>query len=107
MSQREVFLTGGTGFLGRSRASELLRRGRRVRALARPGRVVQGCEIVRGDALRSKTYSANVAPSDAFIHLIGISHPSPSKAEEFRKIDLVSCREAVQAAKRASGISCT
>jgi uncharacterized protein YbjT (DUF2867 family) len=82
----------------------LLRRGHRVFALVRPGseaRVVQGCELVNGDALRAESYASNVAPSDTFVHLIGVAHPSPSKAEEFRKIDLVSCREAVKAAKQA------
>jgi uncharacterized protein YbjT (DUF2867 family) len=100
----QIFLTGATGFLGSSLATELLRRGHRVRALVRPGsesRVPQGCEIVHGDALRADTYAAAVAPADTFVHLVGVSHPSPSKAEEFRQIDLVSCREAVSAAKQA------
>jgi uncharacterized protein YbjT (DUF2867 family) len=104
MSQRNVFLTGSTGFLGRSLAAELLRRGHTVRALVRPGseaRVAQGCEIVPGDALSAASYADKVAPSDTFVHLIGVAHPSPSKAEEFRKIDLVSCREAAKAAKGA------
>ena len=104
MARHDVFLTGGTGFLGRSLAAELLRRGHRVRALVRPGsesRVVEGCEIVHGDALRAETYTANIAPADTFVHLVGVAHPSPSKANEFRAIDLVSCREAVSAAKQA------
>jgi uncharacterized protein YbjT (DUF2867 family) len=104
MAQHDVFLTGATGFLGSSLAAELVRRGHRVRALVRPGsesRIVPGCEIVHGDALRSETYAENVAPADTFVHLVGVAHPGPSKAEEFRKIDLVSCREAVNAAKQA------
>ena len=104
MSQRNVFLTGGTGFLGSSLAAELLRRGHTVRALVRSGseaRVVQGSELVAGDALRAESYAASVTPSDTFVHLIGVAHPSPSKAEDFRKIDLVSCREAAKAAKQA------
>jgi uncharacterized protein YbjT (DUF2867 family) len=104
MARHDVFLTGSTGFLGRSLATELLRRGHRVRALVRPGsesRVVEGCEIVHGDALRAETYAANIAPADTFVHLVGVPHPSPSKANEFRAIDLVSCREAVSAAKQA------
>lgn len=104
MAQHGVFLTGATGFLGSSLAAELVRRGNRVRALVRPGsesRVSQGCEIVHGNALRSETYAENIGPADTFVHLVGVAHPSPSKAEEFRKIDLVSCREAVNAAKQA------
>ena len=104
MSQRSMLLTGSAGFLGRNLAAELLRRGHTVCALVRPGsevRVSQGCELVLGDALRAESYAANVAPSDTFVHLIGVAHPSPRKAEEFRKIDLVSCREAVKAAKQA------
>jgi uncharacterized protein YbjT (DUF2867 family) len=105
MPPRVVFLTGATGFLGSSLAAELLRRGHRVRALVRPGsesRVPQGCEMVPGDALRAETYTAQISPADTFVHLVGVAHPSPSKADEFRKIDLVSAREAVSAAKQAN-----
>jgi len=104
MARQQVFLTGGTGFLGRSLAAELLRRGHRVQVLARPGsesRVVQGCEVVYGDALHAESYAANIAAADTFVHLVGVAHPSPRKAREFREIDLVSCREAVHAAKQA------
>jgi len=104
MAHRAVFLTGATGFLGSSLAAELLKRGHRVRALVRPGsesRVVPGCEIVHGDALSSGSYVSDIGNADTFAHLVGVAHPSPSKAEEFRKIDLMSCREAVMAAKQA------
>jgi uncharacterized protein YbjT (DUF2867 family) len=103
MAHHDIFLTGGTGFLGRSIAAELLRRGHRVRALVRPGsesRVVQGCEVVHGDALQADTYTANIEAADTFVHLVGVAHPSPSKTAEFRAIDLASCREAVRAAQR-------
>ena len=35
------------------------------------------------------------------VHLVGVSHPNPKKAAEFRGIDLKSCREAVAAASKA------
>lgn len=102
--QREVFLTGATGYMGSALASELLRRGHRVRALVRPGsesKAATGCEIVHGDALRADSYSAHVAPADTFVHLVGVAHPNPRKAAEFRAIDLKSCQEAVLAASQA------
>ena len=104
MTGNKVFLTGSTGFLGSRLAAELLRRGHRVRALVRAGsesRVVAGCEVALGDALNASSYSHSVEGCDTFVHLVGVAHPSPSKAAQFRQIDLVSCREAVFSAKQA------
>jgi uncharacterized protein YbjT (DUF2867 family) len=103
-SQSSVFLTGGTGYIGSALATELLRCGHRVRALVRPGserKLPQGCEMVHGDALRADTYAHQVHSSDTFVHLVGVAHPNPKKATEFKSIDLESCVQAVQAAKRA------
>ncbi len=103
-SRHEVFLTGGTGFLGSRLAAELIRRDHRVRALVRPGsesRLGQGCEAVVGDALDASTYTSQVAPADTFVHLVGVAHPSPRKAAEFRVIDLRSIEQAVGAAQQA------
>jgi nucleoside-diphosphate-sugar epimerase len=104
MIQRSVFITGGTGFIGSALASELGLRGHHVRVLTRPGsegRLPAGCEIVRGDALDAHSYASQVAFADVFVHLVGVSHPSPSKAAEFRAIDLQSIRQAVTAAVKA------
>jgi uncharacterized protein YbjT (DUF2867 family) len=104
MSSKNVFLTGGTGFIGSALAAELLRRGHQVRALTRPGsegKLSTGCEIVHGDALDATTYASQIAPADTFVHLVGVSHPSPSKAAEFRAIDLQSIQQAVGAASRS------
>jgi len=102
--RREIFVTGGTGYIGTALTRELLQHGHSVRVLVRPGsehKVPSGCELVHGDALRSSTYTAQVAPADTFIHLVGVAHPNPRKAAEFRSIDLASCREAVNAAAQA------
>lgn len=104
MAQRQVFLTGGTGFIGSALATELLKRGNQVRVLVRPGsegKLPAGCKAVPGDALDAATYAAHVAPADTFVHLVGVAHPSPSKAAEFRAIDLQSIREAVTVASQA------
>jgi len=39
-----------------------------------------------------------VAPADTFVQLAGVSHPSPAKAAQFRKIDLVAAKAGVAAA---------
>ncbi len=103
-TRHDVFLTGATGFMGSSLARELLRRGHHVRALVRPGsesKLATGCVPVRGDALRGESYASQIAPADTFVHLVGVSHPNPRKAAEFRAIDLKSCQEAVHAAVEA------
>jgi nucleoside-diphosphate-sugar epimerase len=98
---RRVFITGGTGYMGSSLIPVLLERGHRVRALVRPnskGQVTPGCEVVSGDPLDANSYRNLIRPADTFVHLVGVPRPSPSKAEEFRAVDLVSAREAINVA---------
>jgi uncharacterized protein YbjT (DUF2867 family) len=100
-----VFIAGATGFMGRRLSAELLRRGHAVTGLARPGsesRVAAGCRVVTGDPLAADTYRHLLPGHDAFVHLVGVSHPSPAKAAEFRSIDLASARQSVTAAAAAS-----
>ena len=100
----DIFLTGATGYIGRHLIPELLARGHTVRALVRPGsegKLARGAVAVPGNALDRATFEGQVAPSDTFIQLVGVAHPSPAKAQQFREIDLVSVRESVAAAKAA------
>lgn len=95
-----VFITGGTGYIARHLIPELIARGHTVRALARLtsiDKVPDGADGIVGDALNADTFASRLAPSDTLIHLVGVAHPSPAKAEEFRSIDLVSIRETVRA----------
>jgi uncharacterized protein YbjT (DUF2867 family) len=96
-----VFITGASGYMGRSLASELLRRGHDVRALVRPGserRVACGCSIVHGNALDSHTYLRALKPTDTLVQLVGTPKPNPFKGEQFRHIDRIAGLEAVRAA---------
>ncbi|HEY4597413.1 MAG TPA: NAD(P)H-binding protein [Thermoanaerobaculia bacterium] len=103
---RQVFVTGGTGYLGGALLPALLARGHRVRALARPGseaKLPLGCGAVAGNALDAATFAGRVSPADTLVHLVGVSHPAPWKAEQFRTVDLASARASVEAA-RAAGV---
>ncbi|HVR64027.1 MAG TPA: NAD(P)H-binding protein [Polyangia bacterium] len=104
---RQVFVTGGTGYIGRRVIAALIARGHRVHALARPGsetKLPPGCTPFIGDALEADSYRDAVAPADTFVHLVGVAHPSPAKAAAFRSVDLASARAAVQAARAAGTI---
>jgi uncharacterized protein YbjT (DUF2867 family) len=56
---------------------------------------------VTGNALDAASYRDAVAGCDTLVHLVGVAHPSPAKAAEFRSVDLVSARQAVAAACHA------
>jgi len=53
------------------------------------------------DALKMDSYTEHVRGADTFVHLIGVAHPSPAKAAQFRAIDLVSIQVALKAARDA------
>ncbi len=98
----QVFLTGGTGYMGQRLIPLLAAKGHQISALVRKGseqKLPQGCTPVLGNALDRTTFIHQIKPADTFVQLVGVAHPSPSKGEEFRKIDLVSGRESVAAAK--------
>ena len=101
---RDVFVTGGTGYIGRRLTSALLARGHRVRALCRAasaGRVLAGAEPVVGNALDAASFAGALRPHDTLVHLVGTPHPSPAKAAEFQRVDLPSIEASVSAAASA------
>ncbi|HEX7192103.1 MAG TPA: NAD(P)H-binding protein [Thermoanaerobaculia bacterium] len=99
-----IFVTGGTGYIGGHLLPELIARGHMVRALVRKSsesKLARGAVPVIGNALDASTFRDLVAPSDTFIQLVGVAHPSPSKAAEFQRVDLASVRASSDAAKHA------
>jgi uncharacterized protein YbjT (DUF2867 family) len=100
----QVFIAGGTGYIGRPLIQALLHDGHTVSALSRPGsqsKLPAGCTFVPGNALDASTYRDRVAPADTFVHLVGVAHPGPGKGDQFRAIDLKSIEAAVDAATQA------
>jgi uncharacterized protein YbjT (DUF2867 family) len=101
---QDVFITGGTGYMGSRLIPRLLARGHRVRALVRKGsegKLPSGCDAVVGNALDASSYRDAVQPAATFIQLVGVAHPSPTKGEAFQNVDLVAGREAISAAATA------
>jgi uncharacterized protein YbjT (DUF2867 family) len=99
-----VFITGGTGYVGRRLVRALLELGHEVRVLTRPGsvsRVPSGASAVVGDALEASSFQHELRSGDTLVHLVGTPHPSPAKAAEFRRIDLPSILASVAAARHA------
>lgn len=104
---KRVFITGGSGYLGRRLIPLLLQQGHEVVALIRPGserKLPRGCTPVPGNALDGTTYAAHVRPGDTFVQLVGVPHPSPAKAKEFVSIDQKSAMEAIRVASH-SGVA--
>jgi uncharacterized protein YbjT (DUF2867 family) len=99
------FITGGTGYIGSRLTPLLLARGHQTIALVRESsrhKLPPSCDSVIGDALNGETFSAAVKGADTFIHLVGVSHPSPAKAREFLEVDLKSARESIRVAHKAA-----
>lgn len=103
-TKSEVFITGGTGYIGSRLIPLLLDSGFEVTALVRKGseqKPDKRCNVMIGNALDSSTYLHHMKEGSVFIHLIGVAHPGPGKEKEFLEIDKVSIEEAVKAAVSA------
>lgn len=101
---RSVFITGGTGYMGERLIPLLIGRGHNVKAVVRSGserKLPHDAKPIVADPLKPDSYTSAIAPADTFVHLIGVPHPSPAKARQFREIDLASIEVAVKAARNA------
>ena len=99
-----IFVTGGTGYLGRALIERLVERGHAVDALVRAGserKLPRGAQAVVGDALRLGEWIARIPRGGLVVHLVGTPKPSPAKSREFEEVDLRSVRVAADAAARA------
>jgi uncharacterized protein YbjT (DUF2867 family) len=96
-----ICVTGGTGYIGRRLIPLLTKRGHSVKAVVRAGsenKLPADVSTVVADPLKEDSYPESIRGCDTFIHLIGVPHPSPAKAAQFRAIDLPSVMVAVKAA---------
>ena len=106
VSPIDILITGGTGFIGGHLIPALIARGHRVRVLARenpPSASLRLRPRLSATCLR-RTSVERSADGRAIrvIHLVGTPHPTPSKADQFEKVDLVSIRATVAAARRSA-----
>ena len=102
---KTIFIAGATGYMGSRLCALLLSRGHRVLGLCRAQsrhKLPDGVEAILGDALDARSYAAQVPPACVFVHLVGVAHPSPAKAAQFKTVDLASVRASLQAAQQAA-----
>ena len=104
MKKDPVFITGGTGYIGKRLIKILLDEGVGVTALVREQSVHKlpaGCTPVIANPFDAASFAASIPANSSFIHLLGVSHPGPKKKSLFYSIDLASLKASVEAAKQA------
>lgn len=103
-----VFVTGGTGFVGRAVVGALRAHGHRVRCLVRRGserRLAQqtGVEAVGGDVTVSAGLEEVVRGADSVVHLVGIIREHRRSGVTFERLHTEATRH-VLAAAQAAGV---
>ncbi len=99
-----VFITGATGYIGKRLTKQLLQREHKVIALVRKGseqKVAPGAGVVVADPFDTATFQSFIPKGAVFVQLLGVPHPSPKKAKQFREIDLASVKASADAAAAA------
>src|SRR5687768_55908 len=99
-----VFVTGGSGFVGRAVVAELLGRGHAVTLLVHRGAVdglTGDVRTVRGDLFDDAALDAGMAGCDAAIHLVGIIFEKPANGVTFDRVHHQGTRHLVDGARRA------
>ncbi len=101
---KSVFITGATGYMGKRLVKALLNEGYRVTALTRKGsehKLPGEAEKIIANPFDPLTFQHLVPHPCIFVQLLGVSKPSPSKAQQFKDIDLMSVKASADAASFA------
>jgi uncharacterized protein YbjT (DUF2867 family) len=103
-----VFVTGGTGFVGKAVVRALLARGFLVRCLVRPGseqdlRGFESIDRVPGDVMDPDRLVPSVEGCVAIVHLVGIIREQPGRGITFERLHRQATRNVVALA-RAAGV---
>jgi dihydroflavonol-4-reductase len=101
-----VFVTGGTGVIGRALVARLLERGDDVVGLARSVQSAgalteQGVTVVRGEAWDEPALADGMAGCDVAFHLAGVNSLCVGDPEPMRRANVDGAVAAVRAAARA------
>lgn len=96
-----VFLTGGTGFVGRQVIHELLQQGHHVRALvrARGEPLPPEVETVIGDTTNYGMLAGAAHDCDAIINLVGIIREFPAKKITFDRLHTQTTKNLIRMAE--------
>jgi len=101
-----IFLTGGTGFLGKRLAERLVEAGHRVRALVRPGptprRMPPGVESIPGDMLDAESLRRGADGARTIIHTAALVKMWVRDRSLFDRVN-VGGLEAILEIARSSG----
>ena len=98
----KVFVTGGTGFVGREILGQLLSAGHEVRALVRDGSQDklsghQNLETHIGDVTDAASLGGALDGCDAVIHLVGIIREFPGRGITFKNIHVTATENILEA----------
>lgn len=104
----KIFVTGGTGFVGREVVRQLADADHEVIALVRPGSedklpVSERIKLHQGDVKDPDSLQEGVLNCDAVIHLVGIIRESPGQNVTFERLHVEATQNVVNATA-SSGI---
>ncbi len=99
-----VFVTGATGLAGANICQQLIERGDRVRALARPGAdteplVALGVEVIAGDITEAADVLRAAEGSDAAIHSAALLGGASQNLPDFEAVNVDGTRHVLDAAE--------
>lgn len=98
-----VFVTGGTGFVGKNLIKSLLKAGYFVKVLSKndiKGSFPKNVEIVKGDILEPEKWQDAVNGCHIFINLVGIIREIPKKNITFNNLHVEATKNVIMLCKK-------